>query len=110
MARPKKSPEETRTRRVSPAFTETEHRALATQAERAGLSLHGFARRSLLGQKVVVHEGDAAVFELVRELRRIGVNINQMAHKANMLDQLPFEEYLIEQLDKLDEVLERVAR
>ena len=110
MPRPKKSPEETRTRRVSPAFTDAEHRVLSQEAERAGLSLHGFGRRAMLGQKVIVHEGDAALFELIREVRKIGVNINQMAHKANMLDQLPARSYLEEQMDKLDEFLERVMR
>ena len=70
MARPRLGEEERRTRTVGVRVTEAEAEELQERAQAARLSMGAYLRRRGLGQRV-------------RELNRIGVNLNQMARAMN---------------------------
>ena len=76
MARPRLGEEERRTRTVGVRVTEAEAEELQERAQAARLSMGAYLRRRGLGQWV------RTTAEL-RELNRIGVNLNQMARAMN---------------------------
>ena len=83
MARPRLGEEERRTRTVGVRVTEAEAEELQERAQAARLSRGAYLRRRGLGQRVrVVAERRLGSAEM-RELNRIGVNLNQMARTLN---------------------------
>ena len=81
MARPRLGEEERRTRTIGVRVTEAEEAELRAQAAR--LSVGAYLRRRALGQRVrIAAELRLGAAEL-RELNRIGVNLNQMARALN---------------------------
>ena len=83
MARPRLGEEERRTRTVGVRVTETEAEELQERAQAARLSMGAYLRRRALGQRVrIASERRLGAMEL-RELNRIGVNLNQMARAMN---------------------------
>ena len=75
--------EERRTRTVGVRVTEAEAEELQERAQGARLSLGAYLRRRALGQRVrSAVERRLGAAEL-RELNRIGVNLNQMARTLN---------------------------
>jgi hypothetical protein len=105
MARPRKEPDyrssETLAIRLTPAERiRVEHAALA-----ARLNASEYARAQVLGGRVVVRQYrtlDHAVFD---ELRRIGVNLNQLTRLAHQRQRLPAG--LAEVFATLDRILVR---
>ncbi|MEM7709663.1 MAG: plasmid mobilization relaxosome protein MobC [Pseudomonadota bacterium] len=84
MARPRKDPAEQRRHRISYTLTDAELERLEARAARVGAaSIHRFAREMALERPMRVSETPVAPFELLRELRAIGVNINQQTRKLN---------------------------
>ena len=83
MARPRLGEEERRTRTVGVRVTEAEVEELRERAQAARLSMGAYLRRRGLGQRVrIVADRRLGAAEL-RELNRIGVNLNQMARAMN---------------------------
>ena len=83
MARPRLGEEERRTRTVGVRVTEAEAEELQERAQGARLSMGAYLRRRGLGQRVrSAIERRLGAAEL-RELNRIGVNLNQMARALN---------------------------
>ena len=83
MARPRLGEAERRTRTVGVRVTETEAAELQERAQAARLSMGAYLRRRALGQRVrSAVERRLGAAEL-RELNRIGVNLNQMARALN---------------------------
>ena len=83
MARPRLGEEERRTRTVGVRVTEAEAEELRERAQAARLSMGAYLRRRALGQRVrILSERRLGAAEL-RELNRIGVNLNQMARAMN---------------------------
>ena len=83
MARPRLGEEERRGRTVGVRVTEAEAEELQERAQGARLSLGAYLRRRALGQRVrSAVERRLGAAEL-RELNRIGVNLNQMARALN---------------------------
>ena len=83
MARPRLGDEERRGRTVGVRVTETEAEELRERAQAARLSMGAYLRRRALGQRVrSAVERRLGAAEL-RELNRIGVNLNQMARAMN---------------------------
>ena len=81
MARPRLGEEERRTRTVGVRVTEAEE--LRERAQAARLSMGAYLRRWVPGQRVrIVADRRLGAAEL-RELNRIGVNLNQMARAMN---------------------------
>lgn len=63
-------------------LSEDEFVSLTAKARKAGYSREEFCRR-VLGGAVVCEAPTADVKELLRLMRRIGGNINQLLHRAN---------------------------
>ena len=83
MARPRLGEEERRTRTLGVRVTEAEAEELRERAQAARLSVGAYVRRRALGRRVrVASEWRLGAAEL-RELNRIGVNLNQMARAMN---------------------------
>ena len=83
MARPRLDEEERRRRTVGVRVTEAEAAELRERAQAARLSMGAYLRRRALGQRVrMAGERRLGAAEL-RELNRIGVNLNQMARVLN---------------------------
>ena len=83
MARPRLGEEERRGRTVGVRVTEAEAEELQERARGARLSVGAYLRRRGLGQRVRMGaERRLGAVEL-RELNRIGVNLNQMARALN---------------------------
>jgi len=70
--------------RVEIYFTKTELEALTKKVRKAGLSSEGYCRRILNG--AVVKEAPPAELPLlIREVRRVGYNIDQLLKRANSI-------------------------
>ena len=79
-------------------FTEDELKALNDKVKMAKLPREKFCRLTLLGSKVNAAP-DADYVSLVNEVRRIGININQLARIAHQFPE-------VMNPDKLDYALE----
>ena len=83
MARPRLGEEERRTRTVGVRVTEAEAEELQERAQGARLSIGAYLRRRGLGQRVRMATDRRLGAAELRELNRIGVNLNQMARAMN---------------------------
>ncbi|TIQ08754.1 MAG: MobC family plasmid mobilization relaxosome protein [Mesorhizobium sp.] len=101
MARPKKEPAERRAALLSCRLTSAERLAIEQAALRAGLSASEYMRRLLLAGKVIVRENRRLDHATYDQLRRIGVNLNQLTRVANRTGQIPAQ---------IDEAVAAVAR
>lgn len=64
--------------------TESEYEIIKKKVEQSGLSMSEFARKTFLGKKIV--SAPPADFPtLIREVKRIGGNLNQLVRKLNTL-------------------------
>lgn len=82
--RPKLAPDEGRTSRLPDIrVTAAERVYIEQQAAKAGVSVTEFVRASALGRRVVARIGKADE-QALAELRRVGVNINQIAHASHL--------------------------
>jgi hypothetical protein len=105
----KKSPAP-RNRRVPPTrITEEEYDQIAANAQKAEKSLCAYVRLMCLHGKITVKQ-PRADFQLITEISRIGVNINQIARIANQTGSVqPVIENTLQILDRvLEELLKDV--
>ena len=72
----------TRTRRCELRLTESEYTALTKKAQAAGLSVRGFIRKAINRCEIkAAPPADLPMF--IREIRRVGINIDQILMVAN---------------------------
>ena len=83
MARPKKAPNEKRDLRVAFRLSAPDAEALGARAKAAGLSVGAYARMMALRGKVQIVTRAEPDFETLDQLRRIGVNLNQLAREQH---------------------------
>lgn len=83
MARPKSDPTDRRDLRVNLRVSPVEFAAIQDKADAVGLPLAAFARAAVLSRMPPAASGPAVDFETKHELRRIGVNLNQIAKALN---------------------------
>jgi len=91
MPRPKKNDDDRRTETLAFRLTPAERLRIEQAAIAAGLSASEYARELTLKGRVVMQQRlalDPAAFD---QLRRIGVNLNQLARLANQTQRLPPE-------------------
>lgn len=101
MARPKKDPTTRRTERVDVRVSPLELAQLQEKAATAKTTAADFVRASALDQSFTVVQSTAPEFASRDELRRIGVNLNQIAKALNARQQaLPAS--LVSCCEKLD--------
>jgi len=89
MARPNKSAEERLTERIKFDICPSDYAKALQAAEDSGMSLTAYARQQFLKGKVVIHQYRKLDFETMNELRKIGVNVNQLARIANQTGNIP---------------------
>ena len=104
--RPKKSSDIQRSKIIGFRVKLSEYYKLKSQAETLGLRVPDFCRTLVLGKKVESVLVKQANQEAVRQLSRIGVNINQVAKHYNQGS--PAEESLRELVKQLREVMRRL--
>ena len=85
MARPKKHPAETRSKRFNLRFTVAERAHVDTQAQLAGLDTHEYLRRRALDYEVPSGASRRADPGLVTEVNRLGVQLVAIGNNANQL-------------------------
>lgn len=107
MARPKKAPTDRRSEQVSVRLSPAELARLQGKADQSNQSVTAFVRAAAMGKPVTVRQEQAGDFELRQELRRIGVNLNQIAKALNARQQaLPAS--LVTTCEKLDTLFDRM--
>jgi hypothetical protein len=97
-----------RTRAMLVRFTPTEFEAVRAHARACGLTMARYARETACGA-VPRARRTATTDEALRQLVRIGNNLNQLAHVANARDQLPIEARLDAVLAELMVIARRIA-
>ena len=68
--------------RVEVCFTKDELSALSKKAKKSGMSIGGFIRNAVSGMEIK-EAPPAEYYDMIRERRRVGSNINQVLKKAN---------------------------
>ena len=72
-----------RTVRIYIRVTPKEFKTIMNKSSESGLTASEFIRRSVMGK--TIHAAPPAEFnELIREIKRVGSNLNQMLRKLNM--------------------------
>ncbi|WP_299855395.1 plasmid mobilization relaxosome protein MobC [uncultured Roseobacter sp.] len=83
MARPKIDPAKKRTEGVRVPLSPVELAQLNAKADAGETNVTAFVRAAALGKSVTVQKSTAPDFATRDELRRIGVNLNQIAKAMN---------------------------
>lgn len=87
--------------------SEDERRAIREKADRLGLSVSEYVRSMALKGKITVKQ-DRYDFDLVNQLQRLGVNINQQTKKLNATGEAPPE--LKKLWGKLEGLLDHIIK
>lgn len=106
MGRPPKSPEEKHSETVRIPLRPADFARLQSDADKAETSITDFVRATALGHKFKVVHSNSPDFDTMRELRSIGVNLNQIAKQMNAQQSIKPSE-LISACQKLESLLER---
>lgn len=77
--RPRKDPEDRRSNVHGLRLSPNEKEELKARADRAGLNLSEYIRSRALGKKIKTEVEE----EAIRQIRRVGTNLNQIAKWAN---------------------------
>ena len=83
VGRPKKSPEERHTETVRVPLRPADFARLQSFADQAKTSVTDFVRSSALGAEFTVIQSQTPDEDTIEQLRRIGVNLNQIAKALN---------------------------
>lgn len=106
MARPPLQPDERRDDRLpNLRVTASERVLIEERAAAAGLTLVEYCRRAIFRTRIAPRRGTTEQALLV-ELNRVGVNLNQIAHKVNAGRSLPPD--FPEVLDEVREAIKKV--
>ncbi|MCP4369663.1 MAG: MobC family plasmid mobilization relaxosome protein, partial [Deltaproteobacteria bacterium] len=89
MARPKKTQEERLTRRVKFDLTPSDYAQSLKDSQKAGMTLTAYARQQFLNGKVIIHKYRKLDYDTFEQLRRIGVNLNQLTRAVNQSGNIP---------------------
>jgi hypothetical protein len=68
------------TKQIVIRMTESDFTRLKKKVEQSGLSQAEYLRQAVLNKRIVSTEG---ITELIKELKRIGINLNQIARNSN---------------------------
>lgn len=89
MARPVIPREQQRSHQVRFRLTSAEWRRMTELATEAGLSVPLFMRQAALDGKVVIRRSVGCDAQTFLELRRIGVNLNQLTRAYHITGEIP---------------------
>jgi hypothetical protein len=109
MSRPKIDEKDKRVVQVNIRLTEDESSTINEQAEASGLSPANWIRHKVFTGKFPPHKMSPLEAALYQELKKIGVNINQMTHKLHLGEQphdyRTTQREIVELLDKICKAL-----
>lgn len=105
MARPTKNIDEKQSEILRFRCTLSEKNSIQKKSSQVGLSLSDYMRQMALDGHIKVRKSKHD-FELVYELKKLGVNINQQTKKLNATGILPIE--LKRVLPKLEKLLDQL--
>ncbi len=108
MARPRKLETARRTRRLIVRTTDEDQVRISANAQNAGLRVSEYIRRVAVDGHIILRQQSGYGIALAVQLRRIGVNLNQLTRVANTEGELPEE--LARLLPKIETILDRVLR
>ena len=91
MARPRKAVTERRSEIIRFTATPAESIRIHKAAARAGATLSRYARTMVLEGRIVVHQTRTLNPAVIDQLRRIGINLNQLARVAHREGRVPRE-------------------
>ena len=74
---------------VSSRYSPEQYEALVRRATKAGVRPSTLQHSATMNKRIVREEAPASDFELVRELKAIGNNLNQLAKIANTTGRMP---------------------
>lgn len=91
MARPPKGRDDQRSETLRFRMRPAEYLRVRQTPEKAQLSLSDYARRMLLTGQVTIRQVHSMDPEIVDQIRRIGINLNQAVHKLHATGKIPPE-------------------
>lgn len=103
--RPRKDPADRRSKTHGLRLSPNEKAELEERAERAGLSLSEYIRRRALGKPVKT----AVDEEAVRQMQRVGVNLNQIAKRAHQQGVGAVKEEALSVVEELKKVVKKLS-
>jgi hypothetical protein len=89
MARPKKNPGELKAEFLAFRLTPAERLQIEEAASKAGMSAAAYTRMLALKGRVVIRQQSTLDHAAFDQLRRIGVNLNQLTRLANATGKIP---------------------
>lgn len=104
--RPRKEPDEKRNIPQSVHLNQREKEEIERRAERAGLAVSEYIRKRALGRPVKTKVEE----KTIREVQRIGVNINQLARWANRGEDEKVRSQIEDAIKELKSAIERLGR
>lgn len=95
--------------RVYIYVTNKELEEIKLKAKAAGINVCEFGRRALFGAPVM-EAPSVGYIELIREVKRVGSNLNQLVHKLNMTGYVHQDELenCIKEIEEVKDMLYRV--
>lgn len=96
----------TRTNKITIRVTETELELINQKAKEAKLPKNQYMINKALEEETTSYNG---YLEIIKEIKKIGVNINQVARKINYTDEVTADdmEQLLKEHDKLWQLLKQ---
>jgi len=91
MPRPPKGREEQLSEMLRCRVRPAEYLRIRRQAEGAGLSVSEYARTLMLTGQVTIRQIHSMDPEVVEQIRKIGINLNQAVHKLHSTGKIPPE-------------------
>lgn len=88
--------------RIPVRMTIDEMADIRNRANELGISMSSFMRKAALNQKIIVKTDK----EMVRQIRYIGNNINQIAHQLNMYSDVKIIEKTYKEILEYKEMLQ----
>lgn len=88
MSRPKKSPDERLSKTVRFDLRPSDYLQAVILADKAGMTLTAYARQQFLFGRVVIRETRQLDYTAFDQLRRIGVNLNQITRRMHQTDRI----------------------
>ena len=89
-------------------LNEEETKALKQKAKKAGLKESAYIRNLIMGYKPK-EQPTENMYEIIKQLKLVGINLNQIARKANALDivDAPFYKKVYEKWNRLSEDIKK---
>lgn len=110
MGRPRKNDTDKRVYRISFRLTESEHTRLTDYAKSSGMSPANLMRYKVFIGKFPPAKMSLIDMEACKELKRIGVNLNQAVHKLNQNGEMEFYKRIsIDLLIKINTIIKTFA-